>query len=180
VLLAVQKLITDKPVDLVLSGVNRGSNAADDITYSGTVAGAMEATQLGIPALALSQLFYDAEAIHWKTGETFAPDIIRKLIAEGWPKGSFLNLNFPACDVKSVKGVVVAPQGKRNVSVALTLRNDPRGRPYYWLGGDRDDATDRTDVDIARLVDGFVTVTPIRMDMTDYATLERINSLFSV
>lgn len=179
VLLATKELLKDHKPDLVLSGVNRGSNAADDITYSGTVAGAMEATQLGIPAIALSQLFYDDNPPHWETAEAHAPGIIVKLLEQGWPKGSFINLNFPACAPEAVKGVACSAQGKRKVSVALTQRADPRGRPYYWLGGDRDDATDSQDVDIARLTQGYVTVTPVQMDMTDYPTLAKLHGVFS-
>lgn len=181
VLLAAREILagSKKKIDLVLSGVNRGSNVGDDITYSGTCAAAMEAAQLGIPAVALSQLFYDGKALHWETAEAFAPKVIKTLLKEQIPPNTFINLNFPACKPEAVKDIACAPQGKRKVSVALTLRKDPRGRPYYWLGGDRDDATDDPNVDIARLTAGYVTVTPVQMDMTDYRTLKKINALFS-
>lgn len=179
VLLAARQIIKGEKIDLVLSGVNRGSNVGDDVTYSGTVAAAMEAALLDIPAVALSQLCYDDQPIYWQTADTHAPGIIRKLLKAGWPRGTLINLNFPACEPRKVKGISVSPQGKRMVSVGMTLRKDPRGRPYFWLGGDRDDATESTQVDVARLVAGHITVTPVQMDMTDYPTLKRIKKLFS-
>lgn len=180
VLLAQKEILRNekKPFDLVLSGVNRGSNAGDDVTYSGTVAAAMEATLLNIPAMALSLLFYDGKTIHWETAQKHAPAILKKLLKEGWPKGSFVNLNFPACTPDKVKGIASAAQGKRIMSVALTERADPRGRPYFWIGGDRDNSVEDAGVDIARLDAGFITVTPIQMDMTDYPTLARFGQLF--
>lgn len=161
-------------IDLVLSGVNRGSNVGDDITYSGTVAGAMEATNLEVPAIALSQLCDDKNPVQWQTAEHFAPDLIRTLVALGWPKGTFINLNFPACPPAKVKGVKVCPQGKRIVNVNLTGRVDPKGRPYYWLGGERDNTADRSGVDVDWLHKGYITITPISMDMTDYAMMKKM------
>ncbi|MBV8939383.1 MAG: 5'/3'-nucleotidase SurE [Alphaproteobacteria bacterium] len=184
VLLALQQIIPArkpqgreaplKKVDLVLSGVNRGSNVGDDISYSGTVAAAMEATLLGVPAIALSQALDDDQPICWDTASAFAQTLIPELLRAGWPAGSFINLNFPACTKAAVKGVTVSPQGKRVMSVALHLRSDPRGRPYFWIGGDRDNAANGPEVDVAKLEEGFVTVTPVQMDMTDYPTLNRL------
>lgn len=182
VLLGVREIVGGgrrRKIDLVLSGVNRGSNVGDDISYSGTVAGAMEACVLDIPAIALSQLFYDSGPLHWETAEAHAPGVIRQLLEAGWPRGTFININFPAFLPNMVKGVACTPQGKRMVSVALTLRNDPRGRPYYWLGGDRDDKTESDEVDVAKLAAGYVTITPVQMDMTDVGTLKRLRTQFS-
>ena len=162
-------------IDLVLSGVNRGSNVGDDITYSGTCAAAMEATNLEVPAIALSQLYDDKSETDWSVAEHFAPGLIRQLLAVGWPKGVFINLNFPACSVAEVKGVRVCAQGKRIVNVNLTGRLDPKGRPYYWLGGERDNTADRPGVDVDLLHQGYITVTPISMDMTAYALMEAMD-----
>lgn len=172
VLLATQTIMPkEKPPALVLSGINRGSNVGDDITYSGTVAGAMEACLLGIPAIALSQLFYDHKAIHWEAAAKFAPDLIKKLAHTKLPDGSFWNLNFPACAPAKVKGVRTVPQGKRFTQVALTRRMDPKHRPYYWIGGERDNAAAKgTDVEI--LEKGYITLTPLKLDLTDWASLE--------
>jgi 5'-nucleotidase len=176
VLLALKEIIKGK-VDLVLSGVNRGSNAGDDITYSGTVAAAMEGVMLNVPSIALSQLCDDRPQVFWETTEKLAPDLIKKLVAAGWPPNVFINLNFPDCAPGDVKGVRVCPQGKRRVNVNLTGRVDPKKRPYYWIGGERDNEADRAGVDIDLLHKGYVTVTPLSMDLTDYQTLEKLTSL---
>src|SRR3954447_12381222 len=96
VLLAVKKLLRDRPPDLVLSGINGGSNVGEDLTYSGTVAAAMEATLLGIPAIALSQDFRDGQGIPWETGEALGPEVIRRLLRLPWPASTLFNINFPA------------------------------------------------------------------------------------
>ncbi len=167
VLLATQTLLPKgKRPALVLSGINRGSNVGDDITYSGTVAGAMEACLLDIPAIALSQLFFDHADIHWETAATFAPKLVRKLAKAQLPEGSFWNLNFPACAPAKVKGVRVAPQGKRFTQVALTRRMDPKHRPYFWIGGERENAA-AEGTDVALLEQGYITVTPLKLDLTD-------------
>lgn len=175
VLMGLKEIIPAKTkIDLVLSGVNRGSNVGDDITYSGTVAAAMEGTNLEVPSIALSQLCNDKDPVHWETAERFAPGIIKKLLKTGWPKGTFINLNFPACAPSKVKGVRVCPQGKRIVNVNLTGRVDPKGRPYYWLGGERDNTADKPGVDVDLLHQNYITVTPISMDMTNYAVMDTI------
>lgn len=174
VMIAVKQILSKQKFDLILSGVNRGSNAADDITYSGTVAGAMEGTVLDIPSVALSLLYDDPERVQWKTAESHAPALIRTLVNEGWPKDTFINLNFPDLPPEQVKGVKVCPQGKRLVSVALSERMDPKGRPYFWIGGAREDTPDREGVDIDWLNKGYITVTPLRMEMTDYKVLDRL------
>lgn len=179
VLLALKNIMPAAPA-LILSGVNRGSNAGDDISYSGTVAGAMEGTLLGIPSIALSQLFYDGQEIHWQTAERYAPGVINQALKAGWPQGTFLNLNFPARPPENVEGIALCPQGKRVNSIALHARSDPRGRPYFWIGGDRDNDAGNPDVDVAKLDAGYVTLTPVRMDMTDYTTLEKFRPAFTL
>lgn len=180
VLLAKQALMPqEKPASLVLSGINRGSNVGDDVTYSGTIAAAMEGTLLGIPSIALSQLFSDDAEPLWETAEAWAPDIIRKLLSVEWLAGTLMNLNFPNCAPKAVKGVRVAPQGKRVMNVALHARIDPKKRPYYWIGGERDNATDSPDVDVALLDQGYITVTPLTLDLTDHKMLSELNRLFA-
>lgn len=179
VLLALQQAIPrkEKPVTLVLSGVNRGSNAADDITYSGTVAAAMEGTVLNVPSIALSLLYDDAGEPLWQTAEAYAPDLIRSLVSAGWPGNTLININFPGCLPEEVKGTRVCAQGKRKVSVGLSGRVDLKGRPYYWLGGERDNTADRPGVDVALLHEGYITVTPLHLDMTDYPTLELLRNI---
>ena len=178
VLIALKEVIPqDKKVDLVLSGVNRGSNVGDDVTYSGTVAGAMEGAMLGVPSIAFSQLFDDPERIHWNTTEHYAPSLIRNLIEKGWPQNTFINVNFPDCPAEQVKGTRVCPQGKRLMNIKLAERVDPKGRPYYWLGGERDNTADRAGVDLDFLAQNYITVTPLCLDLTDYKTMEQIRKI---
>ena len=117
-------------INLVLSGVNSGSNVGDDVTYSGTVAAAMEGTLLGVPSMALSQAGIN-EKLHWLTAERHAPALIKKLMALQWPGNTLININFPDCPPAGVKGIRVCPQGKRVVNVALSERLDPKGRPLF-------------------------------------------------
>jgi 5'-nucleotidase len=124
-----------------------------------------------VPSIALSQLFDDRAKVQWKTAEQHAPKLIRKLLATGWPEGTLININFPDCPPSKVKGVKLCSQGKRLVNVALSERVDPKGRPYYWIGGDRDDEVARPNVDISFLNQGYITVTPLRLDLTDYKTI---------
>ena len=179
VLMALREIIPQKPkpVALVLSGVNRSSNVGDDVTYSGTVAAAMEGTNLDVPSIALSQACSDREKLHWKTAEHFAPPLIRKLVAAGWPKNTLININFPDCAPDKVKGVRLCAQGKRLVNVALNGRLDPKKRPYYWLGGDRENTSDKPGVDIDLLENKYITITPLTMDLTDYKTMERLKKI---
>jgi len=181
VLMAIQKIIpvAKKKVDLLLSGINRGSNAADDVTYSGTVAAAMEGTILDVPSIALSQLYEDREQVNWAVAEKHAAPLIKKLLKAGWPKNTLININFPDCAPGKVKGVRVCPQGKRKISVALSERVDVKGRPYFWIGGERDNTADRPGVDVELLHAGYITVTPLHMDLTDYKTLEALGKLSS-
>lgn len=168
---------SDQKPTLVLSGVNRGANVGDDIGYSGTVAGAMEACLVGLPAIALSQLFGGNEDLYWGTARHFAPDIIRKLCAQGWPKGTLMNLNFPACYVDAVKGIKVIAQGKHDIAVALHEHHDPKGNPYYWLGGPRTHKG-AEDTDVWALESGHITITPLHLDCTDYKVLKDIEGVF--
>src|SRR3954453_11723415 len=132
VIMGVRHLLKDMPPDLVLSGVNRGQNIAEDVTYSGTVAGAIEATLLGIPAFALSQAYGAAsrEALRWSCAERHAPGLIGTLLEEGFPKDVLVNLNFPDCEPDEVAGVATAAQGRRSADIfRIHERVDGRGNP---------------------------------------------------
>src|ERR1700730_3583911 len=120
VIMGVRKLLEDATFDLVLCGVNNGQNVADDVTYSGTVAGAMEAASLGLPAIALSQAYgpIGRDESFWDCAETHAPGLIGKILAEGIPQNIVINVNFPACPPEAVKGVAVSVQGRRDAQTA--------------------------------------------------------------
>ena len=164
VMLAIKHLLREHRPDLVLSGVNGGGNVGEDLTYSGTVAAAMEATLLDIPAIALSQHFIDGEAIPWHTAARFAPEVIRRLTRLPWPEHTLMNINFPAAAPEDVRGIAVTSQGKRAIASNLSERLDPRGRPYYWIGPVREDGFAEPGTDLAAINEKRVSVTPIYLN----------------
>ncbi|HVV40755.1 MAG TPA: 5'/3'-nucleotidase SurE [Nitrobacter sp.] len=158
--------------DLVLSGVNRGRNVAEDVVYSGTIAGALEGTILGLPSFALSQEFSMETRNRplWETALKFGPSILRKVIAAGVPKNTVVNINFPACVPEEVAGVLVTRQGKRNLGfLKIDERRDGRGNPYFWIGFERAAVLEAPaeGTDLAALAARCVSVTPLRLDRTD-------------
>ena len=177
VIMAARHILPGKP-DLVLSGVNRGRNAAEDVTYSGTVAGAMEGTLLGIPSFALSQSFtYGSQHNpHWATAVRFGPGIIRRVLTEGLPTDVLVNVNFPDCTPEAVKGTAVTTQGKRPQELLrIEPRYDGRGNPYYWIAYERArDLGLREGTDISALADNRIAVTPLRLNMTDEPFMTRL------
>ena len=178
VMLATRYLLKDRAPDLVLSGINAGGNVGEDLTYSGTVAAAMEATLLDIPAIALSQHYRDGEAIPWPTAAQFAPEVIRRLCDLPWPEHTLINVNFPAVMPQEVRGIVPTSQGKRAIADNLTKRLDPRGRPYYWIGPVREDGIAEPGTDLAAVADRRVSVTPIHLDLTNIPVLAALEKVF--
>ncbi len=174
VMLAINNLIPGDRPALMLSGVNRGSNVADDVTYSGTIAAAMEATMLGVPSIAMSQHYTDDHPVKWATAEHHAPGLIRRLIEAGWPDDVLINVNFPDVPAASAGTVVVAAQGRQRFNTVLTERIDPRGRPYYWLGGPRGDEKGTPGSDVAAVNGGAISVTPLSLDLTHAPTSEAL------
>ncbi len=174
VLMAVGQLLKDRPPDLVLSGVNRGGNLGEDVTYSGTVAAAMEGTMLGVPSVALSQLYAQGERAKWATVEAHASDVIRRVTSVAWPRNTFINVNFPDVAAEEVAGVHVVALGRRKLGGELIERFDPRGYPYYWIGAMRSEeqGTRRTDIVVVR--EGGIAVTPVCLEMTDTATMKTL------
>ena len=143
VIMGVRFLLRQQPPDLVLSGVNRGQNLADDITYSGTVAGAIQGTLLGVPSIAMSLVIGTAESEQvgepiWETPMRHGAELVRKLLKAGWPEGVVLNVNFPACEPDAVKGMCATVQGLRDPGLLrIEDRLDTRGKAYYWIGIER-------------------------------------------
>ncbi len=178
VIMGVRYIMNSTPPDLVLSGVNRGSNVGEDVTYSGTIAGAMEGTILGIPSLALSQA-YSADTRmrpYWKTALRYSPDLIRKVLDAGIPRDVLVNINFPDCLPDEVNGIVVTSQGKRAQEwIRIEPRHDGRGIPYFWIAFTRgEQATASHGTDLAGIADKRITVTPLRLDMTDEPFMTRL------
>jgi 5'-nucleotidase len=178
VLLAATRIVRGRRPDLVLSGVNRGVNLGEDVTYSGTIAAAMEATLLAMPAIALSQARNRQLPVHWGTAETHAPDVIRKLLSFAWPAGVLMNVNFPNVTAESVSGVRLCRQGRRVSNIEVVEARDPGGRPYLWIGDFSDDAPERRNTDLAAIADEAISVTPLYLDLTHAATLRKLQQVF--
>jgi 5'-nucleotidase len=179
VIMGARHILGDKMPDVVLSGVNRGRNVAEDVVYSGTIAGALEGTILGLPSFALSQEFSieTRDKPLWETALKFAPDILRKVMKEGVPRNTVININFPSCAPEEVRGVRVTRQGKRNLGfLKVDQRRDGRGNPYFWLGFERAAMmeTPAEGTDLAALAARYVSVTPLRLDRTDEAFSEAL------
>lgn len=179
VLLAINELLGGEPPDLVLSGVNRGGNIGDDVTYSGTVAVAMEATILGAPAIAFSQDLADgATHVHWPTAEHWIPKILKRLKGQEIPISTLINVNFPDRSLKDVKGITIARQGARKTGDAIKQGIDPRGRPYYWIGWQRQEVLYNSGTDLHAVEEGMISITPLTIDLTDRRTMKTLKDVF--
>ncbi len=176
VLLGVTRLMKDAKPDLVLSGVNRGGNLGEDVTYSGTVAAAMEGALLGIRSVALSQVYEDQHKVKWATAKAWTPKVLKLLLAQGWPKGIFMNVNFPDATAAKVTGVEVVRQGRRKIGGELTRGIDPRGDEYFWIGPQRDEQRFLKGTDLASCFSGAVSVTPLALDLTHATTLRKLKA----
>jgi 5'-nucleotidase len=172
VILAVGELLDERP-DVVLSGVNHGPNMGEDVLYSGTVAAAMEATVLGIPAIALS---YTGE--HHEELEGWEPILTRLLGSligrEDFPGDTLLSVNLPGIPPDQVRGVRVTSLGRRRYRDSLTRARDPSGREYFWIGGGVTNWTGTSDSDFRAVEEGFISVTPLHLDLTNYRLMETL------
>lgn len=182
VIMAVRHIIKDKLPDLVLSGVNRGSNVAEDVSYSGTVAGAMEGTVLGIASIALSQAYGPGgrDNPHWETARTHAPDLVRRILEAKIPRDVLVNVNFPDCTPDAVQGTAITSQGKRDQEMLrIDPRFDGRGNPYFWLAFARKGKPTGTHgTDLAAMAEKRISVTPLRLDMTDEPFMTTLAAVF--
>jgi 5'-nucleotidase len=178
VMMACLHILKDQPPDLILSGVNWGSNLADDVTYSGTIAGAMEGCALNIPSIALSQCYDDESgrhAIDWSAAEAHGPKVVAALVKAGWPSGTLINVNFPACPAGEVKGAKVVPQGKYDLqSTEIEERTDARQRAYYWIGLRRRKATPPEDSDVGAVYGHHIAITPLHLNLTEWDVLKTL------
>jgi 5'/3'-nucleotidase len=167
-----------KPVDLVVSGINPNANLGHDVTYSGTVTAAMEAVIGGVPGLAVS---LDSPENH-KFGLDFTPAahmagrIVGQVIQRGLPPGILLNINVPYLPVPQIKGIEITRQGLRLYRDSLEKRLDPRGRPYYWIGGEAPTGLNEEGTDFGALAKGYVTVTPLHLDLTAHSNIQLLKT----
>ncbi len=166
---------------LILSGINHGQNTADDVTYSGTIAGAIEGTLQGIKSMALSQAYNHAggRVVPWEVAESFAPKLIRQLMDVELPDWTFFNVNFPNCAPADLKGVEVTSQGKLDFGLTIEERADGRGLPYYWLRFGERKGDFRAGTDIHAVKNHKISVTPLKLDLTDYTVLDRVQRALS-
>ena len=169
VIMGVRHVLKDNPPDLILSGVNHGSNLAEDVTYSGTIAGAMEGTLLGVRSIAMSLTTgFDPEGReHWQTPLEHGPGLITKLLEAQWAPGTLMNINFPDAAPGNVNGIAITYQGRRDQGgLHLEQRKDTWGDPYFWVGFERRKSDPPPGSDLRAIADGQISVTPLSMNMT--------------
>lgn len=182
VIVALKEIVSDHKPDLILSGVNRGQNLAEDVTFSGTVAGALQGMQMGIPSIALSLArgFQGAHSLPWETAEQHGPDLVRSLVAQGWPDNVILSVNFPDTSPDAVRGIQITRQGHRDFQMSgIDKRAHPRGGHYFWMtyGAARSNPPKGTD--LRAIYDGYISVTPLHTDLTHFDTLNALQEEFS-
>jgi len=170
--LAVNGILRDSKPDLVVSGINKGANLGDDITYSGTVSAAIEGTLLKVPSIAIS--LNSKKDFHFQTASKYSTSISRYVLNHGLPEGILLNVNIPNIEEKSIKGVRITKQGKRIYDEPVVEKVDPRGKQYFWIGGNELGYVDIENSDVVTVNEGYVSVTPIKLDLTDYDYLSTL------
>ena len=172
VMLACHRILPRKP-DIVFSGINRGHNLGDDITYSGTVSAALEAILIGLPAIAVST-GYKGGKIHYDVAAKFAVKIGRRALKEGLPKDTLLNVNVPNLPASKIKGVTVTRQGRCDYGDVIVEKKDPRGRPYFWIGSNNARWLDTGGTDVEAIRADKISVTPIHIDLTNHSARDEI------
>jgi 5'-nucleotidase len=172
--IAVKGLLKETP-RLVVSGINKGPNLGDDVTYSGTVAGAIEGILLGIPSFAVS--LNGREDFRFADAAEVALATARQVLAQGLPKGTLLNINVPNLPMSEIQGTRITRLGKRIYHQMTVERVDPRGKKYYWIGGGEPDWEREEGTDLDAVDRKFVSITPLHLDMTDYASFDTLKRL---
>lgn len=164
-------------VDLVVSGINPYSNIGHDVTYSGTVTAAMEAVIAGVPGIAFSLASQDNPSTapaDYGPAAHIAGLVAQKVLTEGLPENVVLNVNIPYLSVEVMKGFIITRQGLRVYRDALDKRVDPRGRPYYWIGGEAPTGVNEEGTDVGALLAGYVSITPLQLDLTSYKAMDML------
>jgi 5'-nucleotidase len=166
-----------EPVDLVVSGINAGANLGHDVTYSGTVTAAMEAVIAGVPGVAVSLETMDQfiGEIDYGPAARAASRVVRQVIENGLSHEILLNVNVPFLADDKIRGICLTRQGLRVYHSRLDERTDPRGKPYYWIGGDAPTGVPERGTDVGALAEGFISVTPLQLDLTAYRALTDLN-----
>lgn len=179
ILLAIHQVMKKHPPDVVISGINRGGNLGEDATYSGTVAAAREGTMLGFPSIALSQLYEDGRPVFWETAERWAAEVLRRLLAAGWPANVLINVNFPPVAAAEVKGVEITQLGRRKIGGSMVAGEDPRGQRYFWIGGGRREERGLEGTDLEAVHRGAISITPLSLELTHEPTIATLRGVFA-
>lgn len=182
VMLGINRVMKASPPDLLLSGVNRGANLAEDVTYSGTVSAAMEGALAGVPSIALSQTYAPnakGDDVPFSAAREWGGRVLEKLLAYDFPSRTLVNINFPARTPDQVKGVRTVSQGMRDYGRLQIIENkDPRGYPYYWFGLGPMVGTPEHSTDLEAIEDGYIAVSPLHLDMTHHDSLAALGTIF--
>ena len=172
----------DSPPDLILSGINRGGNLGEDVTYSGTVSAAMEGALAGVRSVALSQCYFQegmGDTVPFAAAEAWAERVLRPLVEYQTAPGTLINVNFPALRADDVKGIRVCRQGIRDYGrLRIIERTDPRGYDYFWFGLGPMVQTPGHSTDLEAIEDGYVAVTPLHLDLTHDPSLAMLRQRF--
>jgi 5'-nucleotidase len=172
--LAVNGVLPRRPA-LVMSGINKGANLGDDVTYSGTVSAAMEGTLLGIPSIAVSLVGRDD--FDFAAAGRFSRVLATHVLAHGLPRDTLLNVNVPDRPAEEQRGFALTRQGRRRYGDVIVEKVDPRGRKYYWIGGDDLGFVEEEGTDFSAVSRGLISITPIHLDMTNYASFDQLRGL---
>lgn len=163
-------------IKMVVSGINKGGNMAEDITYSGTVSAAMEGLLLGVPSIAIS--LAARENFIFETPAKIAANLVKKVLKRGLPYDTLLNVNVPNVPFDDLKGVKITRMGKKRYSDNIIEKKDPRGKKYYWLGGEEIGYEKLGDSDMEAVSEGYVSISPIHLDLTNYSAMESLRDVF--
>jgi len=166
--LGINQILRQRP-DIIVSGINHGPNLGDDMHYSGTVSAALEGGIMGVPSIAISVV--SRENFHFEFASEFAVKLAKKILSHGLPKGIILNVNVPNLPSSAIRGFKFTSQGKRNYGNIIVEKLDPRGKKYFWIGGEEVGFEDIPNTDCWAIAKGNVSITPLRVDMTDRAAL---------
>jgi 5'-nucleotidase len=183
VMMALAHIMKDSPPDLILSGINRGANLAEDVTYSGTVSAAMEGALAGVPSIALSQAYARqglGAGVPFAAAEAWAERVLRPLTAQRMAPRTLVNVNFPALEPGEIKGVRICRQGLRDYGrLRIIERTDPRGFPYFWFGLAPTVETPGHQTDLESIADGYISVTPLHLDLTHEPSMAALSDQFA-
>ena len=177
VIMATKHLMVDTPPDVVMSGINRGINLSDDVLFSGTTNAALTGTYIGIRSIAFSQAYHDINNLPWQTPAVWVARVLQKLLDSGWSNKVCMNVNFPDVEPDQVLGMEVVRQGRGSLlALEVDSRLDKRSSPYFWFGFamDRHSQIKDNDTDVAAIKRKSISLTPIKLDRTDYEALEEM------